>query len=124
MDVGTVMSQVTRCRHGTSLSHSLGEASVHDTQDEMTAPASVNQPRPHTGYWSPASMLKEMTKVKTNSDIIVIYEETNDKFDESHRWVLYVLSLQKSPFPDVDRDRSEVWKMSFSKNEPSKENSE
>ena len=46
--------------------------------------------------------------VKTYSDLLVLWQYTNEKLVEPLRWFLYALSswTTKSPFPAVDKARS------------------
>ena len=57
--------------------------------------------------WTNANLAKEFVKVKTYSDLLVLRQDANDKLGEPARWVLYASYFHKSPYPDVDKARSD-----------------
>jgi hypothetical protein len=57
--------------------------------------------------WTNTNLVKEFVKVKTYSDLIVLRQDANDKMGEPALWVLYVSYFHKSPYPDVDKARTD-----------------
>jgi hypothetical protein len=57
--------------------------------------------------WTNANLAKQFVKVKTYSDLLVLRQDANDKLGEPVRWVLYASYFHKSPYPDVDKARSD-----------------
>ncbi len=57
--------------------------------------------------WTNANLAKEFVKVKTYSDLLVLRQDASDKLGEPVRWVLYASYFHKSPYPDVDKGRSD-----------------
>ncbi len=76
------------------------------------------QPVVYTRYsqrvWTIANLDKDFVKVKTYSDLIVLKQDAHDKLGEPARWVMYVVDFDKSPYPDMDKARSEQWMNMYS----------
>ena len=103
----------TSRRRDTSCSPEFGKTRDLPVQDESTTLTAVNQPR-SPGVWTIVNLPKELTKVKTYSDMLVLWQDSDDKFGEPHRWALYVWYFDKSSFPAVHRTRLDAWNSAYS----------
>ncbi len=57
--------------------------------------------------WTNANLAKDLVKVKTYSDLIVLKQDAHDRLGEPARWVLYVMDFDKSSYPPMDKARAE-----------------
>jgi hypothetical protein len=48
------------------------------------------------------SILKELIVVKTYSDLLVLWQYTNEKLGKPSRWGFYDRYFDKSPYPDQE----------------------
>jgi hypothetical protein len=64
--------------------------------------------------WTNANLAKDLVKVKTYSDLIVLKQDAHDRLGEPARWVLYVTDFDKSPYPPMDKARAEEWMNMYS----------
>jgi hypothetical protein len=78
----------------------------------MTQPVAYT--RYSQGVWTNANLAKDFVKVKTYSDLIVLKQDAHDKFGEPARWVQYAVDFDKSPYPSMDKARTEQWMNMYS----------
>ncbi len=73
----------------------------------------MTQPVAYTRYsqrvWTNANLTKDVVKVKTYSDLIVLKQDAHDKLGEPARWVMYAVDFDKSSYPVMDKARVEQW---------------
>jgi hypothetical protein len=78
----------------------------------MTQP--VEYARYSQWVWTNANLAEDFVKVKTYSDLIVLKQDAYDKLGEPARWVLYTVDFDKSPYPAMDKTRTEQWMNMYS----------
>jgi hypothetical protein len=113
-----VVEVVSTRRQGRSSSHPPTYFDTGETQAEREREVTMTQPVTYTRYnqrvWTNANLSKDFVQVKTYSDLIVLKQDAYDKLGEPARWVMYVVDFDKSPYPGMDKARTEQWMNMYS----------